>query len=85
MEACQQRYKSKTLEQAQYDVITCNKYQQNIPPTEKEEENHPLTNEMSVTAMNFWLCEFVIEVGYKDEHPVHQIHSSNLFWIAVVI
>lgn len=55
--------------------------QQRLPRTEKEEENglkEDLT-EMTVMAMNFWLCKFVIEIRHKDKTP-HVV--ANMLWVA---
>ena len=47
-------------------------YRSNILPTEEEEVQHDLKeefSEMSMSAMNFWLCKFVLEVRRKDTKP----------------
>ena len=47
-------------------------YRRNMVSVEVEEEEHDLKEEfteMSVAAMNFWLCKFVIEVRRKDAKP----------------
>ena len=44
-------------------------YRSNILPTEEEEVQHDLKQEfskMSMSAMNFWLCTYVLEVRRKD-------------------
>ena len=46
------------------------RYRRRLPPTEKEEEENELkedVTEMTVTAMNLWLCKFVIEIRCKDK------------------
>ena len=47
------------------------RYRRRLPPTEKEEENELKEDitEMTVTAMNLWLCKFVVEVRRKDKAP----------------
>ena len=57
------------------------RYRKSIPPTEEEGMQNDLKeelNKMSVAAINFWLCKFVIEVRRKDAKPyspdtLHQI------------
>ena len=62
------------------------RYQRSIPPTEKEEENELKEGfaEISVTAMNFWLCKFVIEVRCKDNSLCARHTLSNLLWVTAV-
>ena len=63
----------KTQEQNSWaDLIWCDwiRYQQSLPPVNKEEEENELKEdftEMTVTAMNFWLCKFVVEIRRKDK------------------
>ena len=48
------------------------KYRRSIEPVEEEEQQHVLEEDfsiMTVPAMNFWLCKFVLEVRRKDGKP----------------
>ena len=48
------------------------RYRIRMSPTEEEEIQNDLKekfSEMSVAAMNFWLCKFVIEIRQKDGKP----------------
>ena len=62
----------KTQEQNSWaDLIWCDwiRYRRSLPPADKEEENKLKEDftEMTVTAMNFWLCKFVVEIRRKDK------------------
>ena len=62
-------------------------YRSNILPTEEDEVQNDFKedfSEMSIAAMNFWLCKFVLEVRRKDKNPIHLTHLSDLLWFAMV-
>ena len=48
------------------------RYRQRLSPADKEEDKNELKEdftEMTVTAMNFWLYKFVVEIRHKDKIP----------------
>ena len=62
----------KTQVQNRWAGSVWHEWTRKLPPTVKEKEQNELkedVTEMTLTAMNLWLCKFVIKIRHKDNTP----------------